>query len=144
MRLVLAAVCGALRTAAHSALPTRRRSNTNTRKKMVINALERQGAPNIRTTGSAGIQRKAEKLKRGTFAEEAFEEIGDTVLIWSLQRYFGKPLLSHYHLEAIARGKRGKRVSGTTQTTAKAEGESSSAAPPTRVRERRERRAKFA
>jgi len=111
---------------------------------MVINALERQGAPNIRTTGSAGIQRKAEKLKRGTFAEEAFEEIGDIVLIWSLQRYFGKPLLSHYHLEAIARGKWGKRVSSTTQTTAKAEGESSSAAPPTRVRERRERRAKFA
>ena len=65
------------------------------------------------TAKKAGGAKKASsgaprKLKRGTFAEDAFEEIGDTVVIWSLRHYLATPKFSQEHLESLRRGQRGK------------------------------------
>lgn len=110
--------------------------------KMVMDALERQeGARSV-----GGGRKVAKKLKRGTFAEEGFEEMGDTVLIWSLQRYLAKPGLSQEHLEAQRRARRGKRAAdvgggggggGTGSISA-------TSLPSSRAQARRDHRAKYA
>lgn len=54
--------------------------------KLIEGALERKSAPRA--------SKKQKKLKRGTFAEEAFEDIGDTVVVWSLRGYLANPSFS--------------------------------------------------
>ena len=107
--------------------------------KMVMDALERQeGARSV-----GGGRKVAKKLTRGTFAEEGFEDMGDTVLIWSLQRYLAKPGLSQEHLEAQRRARRGKRAAdvggggGTGSLSA-------TSLPSSRAQARRDHRAKYA
>jgi hypothetical protein len=68
--------------------------------------------------------------------------MGDTVLIWSLQRYLAKPGLSQEHLEAQRRARRGKRAAdvgggGTGSLSA-------TSLPSSRAQARRDHRAKYA
>lgn len=55
-------------------------------------------------------------LKKGAFVEEAFEALGDTVIIFSLRRYLGNKAFSQDHIESQ---RRSKRLSSNSEPTHK-------------------------
>lgn len=67
------------------------------------------GGPGV----GGGIPGQAKKIKPGTFCEDAFESLGDTVVVWSLARYLANGQWSGDHLEAQRRSLRGGAGGGS-------------------------------
>ena len=70
--------------------------------------------------------KRMQKLKKGEFSEDAFEELGDTVVIWSLAEYFANPAYSAEHLEAECRRNRSDRSNRSVRRKAGTASSSSS------------------